>query len=147
MRAKLKDIKQGKTFYSVQVIYSACGNPSVLLSKILIACRPYVSLHTKTLFVDYYDSYSKYMNMAGRQTRSLKDDNVLPNSYNLHALFTTRKSAERYVQNIKDGRLTDREEDVCQRNITSANDEYSRWDYCDFDMDDYEDPMLLEAAY
>ena len=103
MRVKLKDVKQGKTFWHVRVLYDAEGKLCARANRVFIKGRPFNSKHARSYFVKYEESYS---GEVWTSERSLLDDNVIPNTYNMHALFTTKKSADRYIQRLANGCLS-----------------------------------------
>ena len=92
-RAKLKQLKQGKTVYYV----NALGENS-FISKYLLMSRPYMNKNVNSLFIN-----AIWM-VRGNQHAchfSLKDCNVVTNEYNEHHLFTTLKAAQRYLAYCK----------------------------------------------
>ena len=131
MRVKLKDVKQGKTFWAASICYDDKGLLHAGAYRILIEGRPYLSAHTNSPFVNY-STRSIYSGMF-HNSRSLLDDNVIPNDYNLHGLFTSRKSAQKYIDRIANGCLTQREAELRSRMLANAHDD----DWYVEDEDDY----------
>ena len=121
MRVKLKDIKQGKTFWAASIIFDHKGLLHASIERIFIEGRPYLNKYTKHPFVNYV-TRSIYTGMF-HNSRSLLDDNVLPNTYNLHGLFTSRKTAQLYIDRIARGCLTARETLIRAQMIERAQDD------------------------
>lgn len=105
-RVKYKDIKAGMTVYKVYAfphrgasawveVYHVTGRPGPII----------VGKMKKHHFVPYYD-FNSITGCRVERTFSVNDTNVIPNHYNFHRLFHTRKAAERYAQRIRTGCLT-----------------------------------------
>lgn len=87
----IKDIKQGKTFYKV----SALGICSYITTWRI------ANLRTEQGSVEIYHTSP----IIGEHTvvRSLRDAGVIPNNYNNHKLFSSRRKAEAYLKLCKSG--------------------------------------------
>lgn len=88
---KVKAIRQGQTHYLVY----ALGSKSFI-------CTHFI--RSKTDRKGFVGVGRKGFNGIGGKrgdTRSLMDMNVIPNVYNQHKLFDTRKKAERYLSQCK----------------------------------------------
>lgn len=118
MRVKPRDLKQGKTFWEVSVYVDADGSVDARPPQTLyILSRPYLSAYTKSEFV----SASSYYDLEHYETeRSLHDLNVIQNHYNLHALFKTKKSADRYVKRMASKCFTPHERAVYNKRVEEA---------------------------
>ena len=134
MKVKLKDIKQGKTFWKAEVIYDAEGKLHASAHRIFIKGRPFKSKHTRSAFVKYESTHSGEVWVS---ERSLLDDNVIPNTYNMHALFTTKKSADRYIQRLANGCLSASEIYMRAKLIQRRQDEFDEEDWGAGLMEDY----------
>lgn len=105
-RVKYADIKAGMTVYKVYAFPHRGASAWVEVYR--VTGRPGPSIVGKSKkhhFVPYYD----FNSLDGRRverTFSVNDANVIPNHYNFHRLFHTRKAAERYAQRIRTGCLT-----------------------------------------
>lgn len=86
----IKEIKQGKTFYKV----SALGICSYMTTWRI------ANLREEQGSVEIYRSHP-----LGEYTvvRSLRDAGVIPNNYNNHKLFSSRRKAEAYLKLCKSG--------------------------------------------
>lgn len=107
MRVKLKDIRQGKTFWHVRIRYSPDGQVFSRVRKIFITGHPFPASPTNTLFVRWCTAISA--DYPTKECISLRDSNVLKNNYNLTGLFTSKKSADQYAARIRSGCLSEEE--------------------------------------
>ena len=137
MRVKLKDIKQGKTFWVASICYDSKGMLRAYTERIFIKGRPYINPYTDSIFVDYV-ARSVYSDMF-HNSRSLLDDNVIPNCYNLHGLFTSRKSAQRHIDRIASRCLTQHEAEIRLRMLENAKEDY-------FCFSDYDEVKVSEIC-
>lgn len=96
MRAKLSDIRAGRTLYSVSIFPYRNGCPANI-EVLRVTERPHK--RKAGLF---------FRVMGHHFPVSCGDRHIGPeqNDYNHHYAFTTRKSAERYIRRIQSGCLT-----------------------------------------
>ena len=87
-RAKISDIRQGKTLYRVQF-----GK----IEKVQVTCRPYTSRFGGQFFKVLVPSCVRPGELVETEA-SLKDWNIIPNYYNAHMVFTSRRRAEKYAE-------------------------------------------------
>jgi len=106
---RIKNLRQGQTVYTV----SALGKQS-FLQKIVIMDKPflksswYCGITCKVFFDPIYLNNNFYTTES-----SLQDMNVIPNTYNDHRLFTSRRKAESYLKLCK--KLdTDSSSEMCE---------------------------------
>lgn len=118
MRVKLKDVKQGKTFWAVRGTYGADGEVFSEVAKVFIKAPPVFNYSVGTYFV--LCMTQTYCGNWSEDTRSLRDSNVIKNDYNMHGMFTSKKSAERYSNRILSGCLSKAEAQVRDKLIHRA---------------------------
>ena len=130
MRVKLKDIRQGKTFWQVRALYSAEGEPHLSVVKLSVSGRPYLNKSVDDYFFRCVETHH-FGTLTGAV--SVQDLNVLPNTYNMHALFSSKKSAERYAGRLKSDCLSAREREIKAKLTNKPKEKYSRsLDWYDF---------------
>ena len=84
MKNKINKLKSGVTVYIVHAL-----NKSSCVDKHRLTSKPYKNGVTDSLFVNVSDLYGAF---------SLQDVGVIPNEYNNHKLFFSRRRAESYLK-------------------------------------------------
>lgn len=105
-RVKYGELKAGVTVYKVYAFPHR--DASAWIEVYRVTGRPGPSIvgkSKKSHFVPYYD-FNSFTGCRVDRSFSVGDANVIPNKYNFHRLFHTRKSAARYAQRIRTGCLT-----------------------------------------
>ena len=98
-RAK-KLCKQGKLLYTVHAFPDKRMKGWVTLLK--PTCKPYWSRWSDTSGAWFFKALTR-SSIDGEEyetSYSLSDMGILPNNYNAHRTFTTRKAAQRYLDSI-----------------------------------------------
>lgn len=130
MRVKFNEIKQGKTFWQVRALYSAEGKPHLSVVKMFVLGRPYLNKSVDDYFFRCIETHY-FGTLTG--AASVQDLNVIQNTYNMHALFSSKKSAERYAARLKSDCLSDRERAIKDKLTNTPKETYSRsLDWYDF---------------
>lgn len=132
-RVQFKDIKQGKTFFHAHAFPHKNDNMQSYVEPVYITGRPFETS------VCWFAPNSKYGTAFVKSDSflrgfSLRDAGVIPNEYNFHRLFRTKKEAERYVERMKAGRLTAAERIKAERMAEHDRDMelwFPEYDYCD----------------
>lgn len=105
-RVKYADIKAGMTVFKVYAFPHRGASAWVEVYRVTGRPAPgNIGREKKHHFVPYYD-FNSITGCRVERSFSIGDANVIPNHYNFHRLFHTRKSAERYAQRIRTGCLT-----------------------------------------
>lgn len=104
-KVKVSDIRQGVTLYEVMAFPHKDGG--AWITPITVQSTPRVR-NTKSLFADQTEwlDNEPFEPKLCRSIFSLKDRNIIPNSYNFHQVFHTLKAAQRYADRMKRGCLT-----------------------------------------
>ena len=115
-KVKVSDVRQGVTLYLVHA-FPQKGFPSYI-EAMFVTKRPSmesVGLFSECkMFLDDGESYQRPF--------SLRDAGIIPNRYNFHNTFTSRKAAERYAARMNRKCLTKQERDkVIRRQAEDVN--------------------------
>lgn len=114
-RVKYEDLKAGVTVYKVYAFPHRGGSAWVDTYHVL--GRPKAGIVGKAK-KHHFVPYTEFNFFDGIRTEhkfSISDANVIPNHYNFHQMFHTKKAAERYAQRIRTGCLTAAErKSVCR---------------------------------
>ncbi len=127
---RIKNLRQGQTVYTVHAV----GKVS-FLQKHIITGKPYIQ-DGWFKGIDYkrFTFEPEFLRGYHNSHVSLEDMNVIPNSYNEHRLFTSRRKAESYLKLCK------------ELEIDSSNKESDDWGWDDWDdyFDEAMDKVLEE---
>lgn len=138
-----KDFRQGKTFYYVSAFPlegRTYGHAEV--EPVRVACRAYKHKNLG-LWFDQIVFSTFYKSKPYRTKNSLRDAGVVPNHYNMHRMFRTRKQAQRYADRMNNLQLT-ADEYRKAAGIVANNEEFS---YMDSYNPYFDEPELDEPEY
>jgi hypothetical protein len=97
-KMKLKDVRQGKTFYRV---YAFPERNNAFIESGVFSSPPFIEKYTNSEFV--------YIGTRDLIKKSLMDMGVMPNDYNFHKTFKTLNSAKRYMDRMIKRQFTEEE--------------------------------------
>lgn len=101
-RVTPKDLKAGVTIYKAYAFPHQASDGFIEVKH--VTGRPFMNKRVGSEFAPY-SSFLMNGNVY-RDTFSLHDAGILPNTYNFHKSFLSRKAAERYLRRIDSGCLT-----------------------------------------